>query len=411
MNKTNSSNLGIEPISKLLFKQALPASIGILVMSLNILIDTIFVGQWIGSIAIAAINVVLPVSFFIAALGMAIGIGGSSIISRSLGSENIQKAKYTFANQITLTILITVSFVFIGLYFIEGDGWKSAWSNLLYINNYVYESYMGWTWSLAIEEQFYIVIPFLIAFVIPKFKNKVPIFLFLGLLCVAMTYYYSIEIFDFKVPFESEFLDERWKDWFWGYYMLTHLRYGGLLSGVIGAYLNVYHQDRVKNFFSKKRTLSNILFIISILLFILISSVSLGQWTDLNKSIFDGYHNNIPRFYEIVHRELFSYSVVFIIFSCLYSSTKLVKPINSFLSAKFFYPIAQISYSAYLFHEMFMFWFFPKFNIYAEGVLTDLEIVWANSLISIIVIIFSATLMYLFIEQPFQDLKSRIKTK
>ncbi|MDG1218585.1 MAG: MATE family efflux transporter, partial [Flavobacteriaceae bacterium] len=48
MNKTNSSNLGIEPISKLLFKQALPASIGILVMSLNILIDTIFVGQWIG---------------------------------------------------------------------------------------------------------------------------------------------------------------------------------------------------------------------------------------------------------------------------------------------------------------------------------------------------------------------------
>ena len=119
MNKTNSSNLGIEPISKLLFKQALPASIGILVMSLNILIDTIFVGQWIGSIAIAAINVVLPVSFFIAALGMAIGIGGSSIISRSLGSDNIQKAKYTFANQITLTILITVSFVFIGLYFIE----------------------------------------------------------------------------------------------------------------------------------------------------------------------------------------------------------------------------------------------------------------------------------------------------
>jgi len=83
-------------------------------MSLNILIDTIFVGQWIGSIAIAAINVVLPVSFFIAALGMAIGIGGSSIISRSLGSDNIQKARYTFANQITLTILITVSFVFLG---------------------------------------------------------------------------------------------------------------------------------------------------------------------------------------------------------------------------------------------------------------------------------------------------------
>ena len=75
-----------------MIKQSVPASIGILVMSLNILIDTIFVGQWIGSIAIAAISVVLPVSFFISSLGMAIGIGGTSIISRALGANNNEKA-------------------------------------------------------------------------------------------------------------------------------------------------------------------------------------------------------------------------------------------------------------------------------------------------------------------------------
>ena len=62
------SDFGTNSIGKLLIRQAVPASVGILVMSLNILIDTIFVGQWIGSHAIAAINVVLPVSFFIAAL-------------------------------------------------------------------------------------------------------------------------------------------------------------------------------------------------------------------------------------------------------------------------------------------------------------------------------------------------------
>ena len=117
MNKNNSSSLGIEPIPKILITQAFPASIGILVMSLNVLIDTIFVGQWIGSIAIAAINVVLPVSFFIAALGMAIGIGGSSIISRSLGSDNIQKAYVTFGNQISLTLVLSIFFVIIGILF------------------------------------------------------------------------------------------------------------------------------------------------------------------------------------------------------------------------------------------------------------------------------------------------------
>jgi len=115
MAKTTSSDLGNQPIGKLLIKQSVPASIGILVMSLNILIDTIFVGNWIGSVAIAAINVVLPVSFFIAALGMAIGIGGSSIISRALGAENKAKALTTFGNQIALTVLLTTVMVVFGL--------------------------------------------------------------------------------------------------------------------------------------------------------------------------------------------------------------------------------------------------------------------------------------------------------
>lgn len=119
MTKTASKDLGTQPIGKLLIKQAVPASIGILVMSLNILVDTIFVGQWIGATAIAAINVVLPVSFFIAALGMSIGIGGSSIISRALGANNDTKALQTFGNQITLTILLTVALVIPGLLFVN----------------------------------------------------------------------------------------------------------------------------------------------------------------------------------------------------------------------------------------------------------------------------------------------------
>ena len=111
--------MGTDPIGKLLLRQSLPASIGILVMSLNILIDTIFVGQWIGPNAIAAINVVLPVSFFIAALGMSIGMGGGSIISRALGSNHTAKANKTFGNQLTLTLLFTLSFMTLGLVFME----------------------------------------------------------------------------------------------------------------------------------------------------------------------------------------------------------------------------------------------------------------------------------------------------
>jgi len=119
MTGSKISDFGTKSISKLLIRQSVPASIGILVMSLNILIDTIFVGHWIGSHAIAAINVVLPVSFFIAALGMSIGVGGSSIISRALGSKINEKALRTFGNQVTLTLSLTISLVVFGLYYID----------------------------------------------------------------------------------------------------------------------------------------------------------------------------------------------------------------------------------------------------------------------------------------------------
>ncbi|WP_461533839.1 MATE family efflux transporter [Sinomicrobium sp.] len=115
----SSETLGKDPVGKLLVKQALPASIGILVMSLNVLIDTIFVGNWIGPIAIAAINVVLPVSFFIAALGMGIGIGGASVISRALGAGNPGKAFQTFGNQFVLTLMITLTLAVMGLSFVD----------------------------------------------------------------------------------------------------------------------------------------------------------------------------------------------------------------------------------------------------------------------------------------------------
>ena len=107
------NDLGKEPIGKLLIKQAVPATIGILVMSINMIVDTVFVGQWIGVLAIAAITVVLPIAFLISSLGMGIGIGGSSIISRALGANQRGKAQLTFGNQISLTLILAIIFVFV----------------------------------------------------------------------------------------------------------------------------------------------------------------------------------------------------------------------------------------------------------------------------------------------------------
>ena len=112
-----ADELGTQDIKKLLIKQAVPSSIGILFMSVNILIDTIFVGQWIGSLAIAAVTVVLPITFLISSLGMAIGVGGGSVLSRALGANDREKALQTFGNQIIMTFLLASIFVLFGLIF------------------------------------------------------------------------------------------------------------------------------------------------------------------------------------------------------------------------------------------------------------------------------------------------------
>lgn len=117
MTKKNSSSLGTEPISKLLVKQAVPASIGILVMSLNIIVDTIFLGNWIGGLAISAVTTVLPFTFFIAAIGLSVGIGGGSVLSRALGSGDDEKALVVFGNMLTLTFLASAFLAVSGLLF------------------------------------------------------------------------------------------------------------------------------------------------------------------------------------------------------------------------------------------------------------------------------------------------------
>ena len=117
MAKNNASSLGTASIGSLLIKQAVPASIGILVMSLNMIVDTIFVGRWIGPLAISAITVVIPVTFFIGAIGLAVGIGGSSVLSRALGAGNEDKALRVFGNQVTLTFLTSGLLAVLGLVF------------------------------------------------------------------------------------------------------------------------------------------------------------------------------------------------------------------------------------------------------------------------------------------------------
>lgn len=113
----SADKFGTAPLGGLLREQALPASVGILVMSIYGIVDTIFVGRYVGPEGIGAITVVLPITFLISSIGMAIGVGGASVLSRALGDKNIEKAFYTFGNQVIMTVVFALFFVIAGYLF------------------------------------------------------------------------------------------------------------------------------------------------------------------------------------------------------------------------------------------------------------------------------------------------------
>lgn len=115
----NNHTFGHSPIGKLLLQQAVPAAVGILVLSIYGIVDTIFVGRFVGSIGIATITVVLPITFLISSIGMSIGVGGASVISRAFGDGNEARAFSTFGNQIGMTL--TLAILFVGLGFLFAD--------------------------------------------------------------------------------------------------------------------------------------------------------------------------------------------------------------------------------------------------------------------------------------------------
>ncbi len=114
-----SEVLGTQPVGRLLFKQALPAALGFMAMSINSVVDTIYLGKYIDPKAIGAVTAVSAIVFLFAVLGMAIGIGGSSIVSRALGAGDDRKAGLAFNNQVTL-VVIAMAVIYVICYSIPG---------------------------------------------------------------------------------------------------------------------------------------------------------------------------------------------------------------------------------------------------------------------------------------------------
>ena len=115
----NTKELETKPIGALLWQYALPAVITQVVASIYNIVDRIFLGQYVGALAIAGLAITLPIMNIIHALGSLVGVGASSRMSIVLGRKDVRWAEKILGNSMLLTFFFGFLFVTGGYLFMD----------------------------------------------------------------------------------------------------------------------------------------------------------------------------------------------------------------------------------------------------------------------------------------------------
>ncbi|MCD8262474.1 MAG: MATE family efflux transporter [Bacteroides sp.] len=111
--------LGTEKIGKLLMKYAIPAIIAMTASSLYNMVDSIFIGQGVGPLAISGLAITFPLMNLAAAFGSLVGVGASTLVSVKLGQKDYDTAKRVLGNVMILNLIIGILFTVITLPFLD----------------------------------------------------------------------------------------------------------------------------------------------------------------------------------------------------------------------------------------------------------------------------------------------------
>jgi putative MATE family efflux protein len=114
-----SKQLGEDKVSSLLWKFSIPAIIGMLVNALYNVVDRMFIGQGVGTDALAGITISFPLMIVLMAFGMLVGIGGTSLISIRLGEQRKEDAERILGNSLVLLIIISLTLSILGSIFMD----------------------------------------------------------------------------------------------------------------------------------------------------------------------------------------------------------------------------------------------------------------------------------------------------
>ncbi|MBP7508204.1 MAG: MATE family efflux transporter [Prolixibacteraceae bacterium] len=119
MQKGNPTALGTENIWKLLMQFAIPSIIAMTASSLYNIIDSIFIGQGVGPLAISGLAITFPLMNLSAAFGSLVGVGAAAIMSLRLGQKDYSTANNILGNVFLMNIVFGLIYTVVVLIFLD----------------------------------------------------------------------------------------------------------------------------------------------------------------------------------------------------------------------------------------------------------------------------------------------------
>ena len=116
---SSTTELGTRPVGKLLMAYAIPAVIAMTASSLYNMVDSIFIGQGVGAMAISGLAITFPLMNLSAAFGSMVGVGAATLMSVKLGQKDYQTAQNILGNVVVLNLVLGILFGVIALIFLD----------------------------------------------------------------------------------------------------------------------------------------------------------------------------------------------------------------------------------------------------------------------------------------------------
>lgn len=113
---TRTKLLTQNPVS-LMFELSIPAILGMVVVGLYNFMDSVFVGQMVGSVQMGAISVSYPFTLINGGTAAMLGVGSASVLSRAIGKKDEATIGKIMGNLVAIVILLSAIITIVGMVF------------------------------------------------------------------------------------------------------------------------------------------------------------------------------------------------------------------------------------------------------------------------------------------------------